>query len=162
MSPAITTTTPMYMSSCKSLSTAEINSVGRPACIVVTFHPVTQNATGFATAMSTPAITHPTRTFCALACSSGPSARTKGKDRYTTKEVEISNIIDNSTSMLKLEKDWINVSINYFASLFFLEPVTIDDGSLRAVLILRVNLLKTSESFVNVLQLTNFLHVFCI
>ena len=33
---------------------------------------------------------------------------------------------------------------------------------LRIVFILRVSLLKAFERFVNVLQLTNFLHVFCI
>jgi len=115
----MTTTTPMYMSSCKRLSTAEINSVGRPACIVVTFHPVTQNATGFATAMSTPAITHPTRTFCARACSSGPSALTKGKDRYTTKEVKNSNTRDDNTFRFKLEKNKSSVSINYNSPRFF-------------------------------------------
>lgn len=42
MIPAMTTMTPMYMTSCNSLSTAVISSVGRPACMVVMFHPVTQ------------------------------------------------------------------------------------------------------------------------
>ena len=78
----MTTTTPTYIRSCKRLSTALISSVGRPACIVVTFQPVTQNATGLATAMRIPAIMHPTRTFCARACSSGPSDLTRGRIRW--------------------------------------------------------------------------------
>ncbi len=78
MMPAITTTTPMYMSSWSRLFTAVRSSWGSPCCIEVS-HPVAQNARGRAMAMSTPARMQPARIFCALACSSGPSALTSRK-----------------------------------------------------------------------------------
>ena len=112
MSPAITTMTPMYMSSWRRLSTALINSVGSPCCMVVTFHPVTQKATGLATAISTPAMMHPTRTFCARACSSGPSDLTRGKNWYMINEVVISSVMVESVFGLKLVKKWVSVSSN--------------------------------------------------
>lgn len=82
--PAMTTTTPRYMSSCRRLLTAVMSSWGRPCCIVWS-QPVAQKARGWAMAMSTPAMMQPARIFWARACSSGPSAltrlRIKGRSR---------------------------------------------------------------------------------
>ena len=117
MIPAMTTTTPMYISNCRRLSTAPISSVGKPCCRVA-LHPVTQNATGLATAMSTPAMMHPTRTFCALACSSGPSDLTRGRARWIIKADVINKIRGgNASEQRKLARGKTNVSTNFLALL---------------------------------------------